>query len=752
MMAAGPELPLGSEFIVNKLERLRPQETFARVLSNLESTTRDFKVLAEVDQALKDNQITFYLQPQCNSETRTIIGMEALVRWVHPERGLVSPGDFIPTLERAGLIANVDTVIWEKVCQTLGSWEKQGKNIVPISINVSIGDIECIDVAEYLSALCEKYQVDHKMLRVEITESLMAQNMRELVDLTSRLRELEFKVLMDDFGSGYSSLNMLKDTNIDVIKLDMQFIDLNSENYEKGSKIIEYVVEMSHQLGLPVIAEGVESHEQLRMLHSFDCIYVQGYKFYKPMPVEYVEVLLAQPDTEPYWDLWLDSSNRDVTTVHYEFVQNVAAHACDILADYLLLFARVNLITADFEILNCDSSLPAPAGGMVGNLASYSKLFIEKGIIAPEFIREYKERTNVERLRSLMLGGARSRLFTLRTTLGGDLEWVTLGFVGKKNCSPQNPWCVFFVRKEDMNSLPAQVLEQSYEYDTLTGLYNFEKFKLDLHEIPLFHEGKVACAYMDVFGLHEVNNHIGHAAGDEMLEQIGSELRICMPEAYLYRLGGDEFLAIAPGYSEEQIAKELRRAKKALKLKDIEISGGYAVSDNIAELEHVVELAEQKMLRNKRRAYAAGGKGRQLRMLNERLEATIQEQRDVEQSFSMILPNCTGVYVVNMLDDTMRCVRAPEGFRKYAEQPGATFSDAARSYTFDSIEPRYQHIILDLLDYEAVRTYLWSGRSIQRYYERKDGACFDLQIYPYSVESVYKDYALWVFTKIPKET
>lgn len=749
-MPMGPDLPQSSPFFMQKLERLRPQETIARRLSMIESTTKDFLVLAEVDAGIKENQFTFYLQPQCNSITHTIIGMEALVRWIHPDRGVISPAYFVPVLERTGLIANLDIIIWEQVCQTLGRWIQEGSNIVPISINVSIADIQAIDVPEYLLTLCEKYGVEHKMLRVEITESLMAQNISELIELTTRLRELGFKVLMDDFGSGYSSLNMLKDTNIDVLKLDMQFIDLNDNNFSRGSKIVDSVVEMAHQLGLPVVAEGVENQKQLRMLHSFDCIYVQGYKFFKPMPVENAEVLLEQPTTPHYWDLVLDSQNRDVRTVHHDYSQNIAAHACEILADYLLIFARVNLITGDFELLNCDPAFPAPEEGAFGNLAEYAKLFVEQGVIAPEFLREFTERTNVERLRSLMFSGARQRTFTLRTTLGGNLEWVTLGFTGRKDCSPQNPWCVFFVRHEDLNSLPAQTLGKSFEFDSMTGLYNAEKYKLDLHEIPLLPYESVSCVYFDVFGLHEVNNHLGHGAGDELLVKIGVELRRQFPDDALYRLGGDEFLVIALNSSYDEVFHKAKKVKVNLKSNDIDISAGVASGNSEASLPALIEEAEKKMFANKRREYAQDGKGRQLRVLNERLEETIQAQKDTEQAFSMILPNCTGVYVVNMLDDTARCVKAPEGFLKYMNEPGTLFSDAARKYTEDSILPKYQQIIYDLLDYDAVRAYLWAGQQIERYYERKDGICFSLRIFPYSNEGIYKDFALWVFTVVTK--
>lgn len=717
---------------------------------DLEVARGKLALLEDIKVGIEQNQFAFYLQPKCNSETRTIIGMEALVRWIHPKRGLISPGKFVPVLEQSGLIPSLDKQIWEQVIQTLGRWIKEDKNIVPISINVSIADIQQIDVAKYLFKLCKTYEVPHNMVRVEITESMMAQNMDELKNLTARLQAMGFQIHMDDFGSGYSSLNMLKDTNIDVIKLDMKLIELDKDNIEKGRRIVESVIEMSHQLGLPVVAEGVENQLQLKMLQSLDCIYVQGFKFFKPMPVENAEVLLAQPETKKYWDLSLDSATRNLKEIHFDFVQNVAAHACEILADYLVMFARVNLITGEFELLNRDPALPAPSGGTVGDLQEYATMIAESGIIAPEFEREFKERTNVDRLRSLMLSGSRQRLFTLHTTLGGELEWLTLGFTARKDCSPQNPWCIFFVRRETMSSLPAQALGESFEYDSLTGLYNYEKYKSDLQDIVLENHDRISVAYFDVFGLHEVNNHLGHAAGDRMLEKIGTELRLSFIDSNAYRIGGDEFVVLAPDVPAMEIYMTVAKVRKALRKSDISLSGGVASAEHPRSLKGLIAEAEKRMFENKQKDYAQDGKGRQLRLLNTQLEETIQSQVDVEQAFSMILPNCTGVYVVNMLDDTVRTVRAPEGFLKYADSANASFSFAARKYTEDSILPKYQSIVLDLLDYDTVRSYIWSGRQIKRYYERKDGVCFDLEIYPYSDDRTYKDFALWVFSIVNK--
>ena len=261
------------------------------------------QLLSELEHALKNHEFCFFLQPKCNSMTRAIVGMEALVRWNHPTRGCVPPSEFMPLLESTGLVTQLDQYIWESVCKTLHKWQESGSNLVPVSVNVSVVDIVNLDVPQIFSNLVEKYQLEPKLLLAEITETMLAENASLVENTIQGLHRKGFSVMMDDFGSGYSSLNMLKDTNVDAIKLDMKLIDMNQQNRSKGVQIVESVVDMAHRLNLPIIAEGVETPEQVSMLQAADCLYTQGYYFYKPMPVENAEALLAQPNSEDYWDM-----------------------------------------------------------------------------------------------------------------------------------------------------------------------------------------------------------------------------------------------------------------------------------------------------------------------------------------------------------------------------------------------------------------------------------------------------------------
>ena len=256
-------------------------------------TQKEYRLLSEFMKALKNDEITFYLQPQCRASSGKVVGVEALARWVKKDGAIIPPMDFIPVLEKYGFIPDLDQRIWEKVCSSLSEWMKMGHKYVPVSINVSRADLFSIDITKILLELTEKYQIPHNLLKIEITESSYVEA-TELVDkLVDELMANNFSVLMDDFGSGYSSLNMLSNLKLDAIKLDARFLKLGDDNNIKGFRILESVVNMAKTIGLPIIVEGVETKTQLDFLEDLGCRYIQGFYFYRPMPVEEFRSLIA---------------------------------------------------------------------------------------------------------------------------------------------------------------------------------------------------------------------------------------------------------------------------------------------------------------------------------------------------------------------------------------------------------------------------------------------------------------------------
>lgn len=254
------------------------------------------EILFEVKHGLENEEFEVYYQPQCNARTNKIIGAEALVRWNHPQKGMLAPLSFIPILESSGFISKLDYYVWEHVCKLLHERIKANLEVVPISVNVSRMDIYQYHITEVFLELIKKYELPANILEIEITESAYTENYDSLIESVTELRKAGFIVLMDDFGSGYSSLNMLKDMEVDVLKIDMKFLEMNEISEMKGSGILESIVQMGKWLGLRLIAEGVETQKQIENLLSLDCEYVQGYYYYKPMSTKDFISLLNQKD------------------------------------------------------------------------------------------------------------------------------------------------------------------------------------------------------------------------------------------------------------------------------------------------------------------------------------------------------------------------------------------------------------------------------------------------------------------------
>lgn len=234
----------------------------------------------DMHKALLNNEFVMFLQPKHSISTGRIIGAEALARWNHPTKGMVSPGEFIPVFEQNGFIIKLDEFIWEEACKRIRSWIDAGLEPVPISVNISREYIHTIDVTSTLLKLVEKYDIPISLLELEITETLDSKGVEDIV---KKMKNAGFKMLMDDFGSGYSSLNMLKSTPFDVLKIDKSFLDEFMES-TRGRKIIEHTISMSQDIGLDIIAEGVETLEQAEFLSECGCDSAQGFYYSKPIP------------------------------------------------------------------------------------------------------------------------------------------------------------------------------------------------------------------------------------------------------------------------------------------------------------------------------------------------------------------------------------------------------------------------------------------------------------------------------------
>ena len=270
-------------------------------------------ILEHLDQAIAEGEISVYYQPQYDYFSNKLIGAEALCRWKHGTLGPISPGEFIPILEEFGDISKLDVYIWETVCRNIRKWLDQGKR-VPISINVSRLDILNLDLPRLFTDLIDRYRLDVDLLRIEITETAYMEESDRLIAVVEELKNLGFTIEMDDFGSGFSSLNILKDVPVDVLKLDLRFLQ-GSSNSNKGGNIISYIIRMAQSMDMCVLAEGVETQLQADMLRNLNCGWMQGYYFAKPICESEFEKLLE--------DASFDAVQENRNPVSHDYVQEL---------------------------------------------------------------------------------------------------------------------------------------------------------------------------------------------------------------------------------------------------------------------------------------------------------------------------------------------------------------------------------------------------------------------------------------------
>jgi len=253
-------------------------------------------IIGNMKTALESNQFQVYYQPKYDLNNELVAGAEALVRWIHPERGIISPGAFIPLFEKNGFITQLDRYVWETACRDIRSWMDKGYSKISVSVNVSRADIYNPHLTDILLELIAKYEIPIRYLHLEITESAYTDNPDQIIVAVNKLRNLGFIIEMDDFGSGYSSLNMLAEMPVDVLKLDMHFIQSETSR-TSGKGILSFVISLAKWLNLAVVAEGVETAEQISTLRSMECNYVQGFYFAKPMKQSDFDTLLKTSKT-----------------------------------------------------------------------------------------------------------------------------------------------------------------------------------------------------------------------------------------------------------------------------------------------------------------------------------------------------------------------------------------------------------------------------------------------------------------------
>lgn len=252
-----------------------------------------------MEHALEAGELHVYLQPKYNPETRRLGGAEALIRWISPTEGFIGPGKFIPIFEKNGFITKIDDFMLRSVSRLQANWVKEGCNVVPISVNISRAHFTQEDLAEHICAIVESEGAPKELIELELTESAFFEDKDMLINTVEKLKSMGFAVSMDDFGAGYSSLNSLKDLQLDVLKIDADFFRGREENEERGSLIVSETIQLAKNLGMTTVAEGIENVEQVEFLAERGCDLIQGFYFAKPMPIaDYEQKMKEDADKE----------------------------------------------------------------------------------------------------------------------------------------------------------------------------------------------------------------------------------------------------------------------------------------------------------------------------------------------------------------------------------------------------------------------------------------------------------------------
>lgn len=501
-------------------------------------------IVSDMKTALAEHQFQVYFQPKYDLKTEEIVGAEALARWIHPVKGFMDPGEFIPLFERNGFITDLDLYIWDQCCQKMRAWMDRGNVATPISINVSRVDIYDPALPEALLSMIQKYRLSPRDLHLEITESAYTENPEQLIETVSRLKKLGFMIEMDDFGTGYSSLNMLSELPIDVLKLDMRFIQ-KEEKKHRDRSVLSFIISLAKWMDLKVVAEGIETQAQVQLLQSLNCEYAQGYYYARPMPQDQFEQHLlnsklqssgqkpllpselCQTGEDPRkFMLALDPDVRDYPLLEAEYARQYRVERVEDPAAALDFLSQWEEAVCALVI-----SLPAP---ILPRQAS-DLLDACKKINIPALVLYDRDDPSAEEILQLEISDYTARPYAFRQLNLRLKNAMAYARMEK------------FEQEKEINAAMIEMRKRA-EHDALTGLLNRAEYEVRIDHF--FHENnnpQGLFIILDVDNFKTVNDTYGHVVGDQVLHIVGERLKTIFPETEIIaRIGGDEFSLFIP--------------------------------------------------------------------------------------------------------------------------------------------------------------------------------------------------------------
>ena len=495
-----------------------------------ERMIREKEITDVMVKAIKENQFIVYLQPKYSLSTDSMAGAEALVRWIHPEWGFMSPAEFIPLFEKNGFITQLDLYVWERTLCYLKEFKEKGYPLLPISVNVSRADIYQTDIVKELLRLTEKYDIEPKYLHLEITETAYAEDPGKIIQTVEILKNYGFILEMDDFGSGYSSLNMLNEMKLDILKLDTKFIQ--SEMTKPISRsILRFIINLAHWMGLSVVAEGVETAEQVQRLRAIACDYVQGFFFSRPIPKEnYEELLKAHKVNKPtiLATIKNELENKEIKTI--VLIEDDKNYAEKVIKT----FDKDYNVEVFSDYKNAIDFIKANNESVVAIILSMSL----SGGVSKEVLSAFKQDPSFWRIPILSTIPGAGVSEELPLTLETD------DFLCK--CHPQLD---LKRRVEHLITIAGirereAILQEEASHDYLSGLLNRRGLQVAIDHIRK-DELPVTLCLFDMDDLKKINDTYGHEKGDIMIKAFAEHIRKnTRSNDIICRYGGDEFIVI----------------------------------------------------------------------------------------------------------------------------------------------------------------------------------------------------------------
>ncbi len=577
----------------------------------------DQQIIDSMESALSNKEFEVYYQPKYELVNETIAGAEALVRWNNPNLGFIPPGNFIPIFEKNGFITQLDMFVWETVCIDLHEWMAAGHQPVAISINVSRADIYNPNLVNHLVSLIEKYQIPAKYLHLEITESAYSDAPEQIIKVVNELRKYDFPIEMDDFGSGYSSLNMLSEMPIDILKLDMGFVK-NEMTRTTGKGILSFIIGLAKWLDLAVVAEGVETKAQISALKNMECNYVQGYYFAKPLcKKDFFERLTHEKISEMVCSnsAQLAGATIEKTVIARrkkteEYVAGTMLIVDDVEASRAIL---TQIFKNQFDIKSVENGLEA-WNYLKAHAGEVSVIMLD--LVMP-VMDGYELLSRVRTDKNMQLIP-----IIVTSQNDGDSEQRVLkmdadDFISK----PYNPEILRYRVRNVIAHSKIKRLEQEYAFtqrmleverqahtDFLTGLNN--RTVLEKNISDFFVKSEVLDSVfitLDIDDFKLINDTIGHQTGDETIRRVAKILSEFFTKTdVICRMGGDEFSIFIPhGMTENELHEMLTDLGKRLNIKVedrfVTCSMGVAVSPQFGiDYQTLYQNADMALLSAKR--------------------------------------------------------------------------------------------------------------------------------------------------------